>query len=325
MITLKDVASECGVSVSTVSRALNETEQIRPELVKTIRATAERMGYRPNEIARSLKLRRSGVIGILYETAMDHPFFSGVLEALRRSAEKRDYEVMLFSQRHRSGRADSTDTALSRRVDGMIVLYADIREDSLDRLMRNRVPVVSVEDCNRPCPIVTSDYENGTRLLTLEAVRRSHRRIAFLHGEGGVSTARRMEGFRAAMASAGLRGELIPSRFHAGESSAHLILERLRQPDPPDCFLMPDDTSALTAISTLRKRGLSVPEDVGIAGFDGQPWALSLAPELSTYRQDYQGIGETALETLLSMKEEGSGRFRREFLVPGRLIPGETL
>ncbi len=325
MITLKDIAAECGVSVSTVSRALNESDLIRPELTETIRAAAERMGYRPNEIARSLKLDRTGMIGILHDEAMDHPFFSGMLDAIRFSAEKRGYDIMMLSRKQRNSTVDSSDTALSRRADGIIVVYADVREDGLDRLMRNRIPVISVEDCNRPCPIVASDYENGTRQLTLEALRRSHRRIAFVHGESGISTSRRIAGFQAAMASAGLRGELIPSSFYAGESCASLILNRLRQPDAPSCFLLPDDSTALTVLSILRENGLKVPEDVAIAGFDGQRWACALAPRLSTYRQDLRGIGEAALETLLAARAKETYRSRSEIIIPGQLIPGETL
>lgn len=325
MITLKDIAAECHVSVSTVSRALNETDLIRPELVESIRATAERMGYHPNEIARSLKLNRTGMIGILHDEAMDHPYFSGMLDALRLSAEKRGYNIMMLSRKQRDSMADSSDTALSRRVDGIIVVYADVREDGLDRLMRNQIPVISVDDCSRPCPIVASDYENGTRLLTLEALRRSHRRIAFIHGESGISTSRRIDGFRSAMSSAGLRGELIPSNFYAGEDCARLILNRLQQSDAPSCFLLPDDTSALTVLSILRQNGLKVPENVAVAGFDGQRWACALLPRLSTYRQDLQGIGEAALDTLLATRAEGVVRSRSEIVIPGQLIPGETL
>jgi LacI family transcriptional regulator len=325
MITLKDIAAECHVSVSTVSRALNGTDLISPEVTESIRAAAERMGYHPNEIARSLKLNRTGIIGILHDEAMDHPYFSGMLDAIRLSAEKRGYCIMMLSRKQQDSTADSSDTALSRRVDGIICVYADILEAGLDRVMRNQIPVVSVDDCNRPCPIVASDYENGTRLLTLEALRRSHRRIAFIHGESGISTDRRISGFRAAMASAGLQGELIPSRFYAGESCARLILNRLQQADAPTCFLLPDDTTALTVLSILRQNGLQVPRDVAVAGFDGQRWARILAPRLSTYRQDLQAIGEAALDTLFAAGAKGDVRSRSEIIIPGQLIPGETL
>lgn len=325
MITLKDIAAECHVSVSTVSRALNESDLISPEVTGAIRAAAERMGYRPNEIARSLKLNRTGMIGILHDEAMDHPYFSGMLDAIRISAEKRNYGIMMLSGKHRNSAADSSDTALSRRVDGIIVVYADVWEDGLDRVMRNQIPVVSVDDCSRPCPIVTSDYEDGTRQLTLEAIRRSHRRIAFIHGESGISTDRRIAGFQSAMASAGLQGELIPSHFYAGEDCASLILNRLRQADAPSCFLLPDDTTALTVLSILQRSGLKVPQDVAVAGFDGQRWACALAPRLSTYRQDLHGIGEAALDTLLATRAKGVVRSRSEIIIPGQLIPGETL
>ena len=324
MITLKDIAAECRVSVSTVSRALNGSELIRPGLAASIRETAARLGYQPNEVARSLKMNRSWMIGILHDGAVDHPFFSGILEALRISAEKRGCDTVLLSRGKRNNCANSSDLALSRRVDGIIVVYADVAENSLDRLMRNEIPVVSVDDCNRPCPIIASDYENGTRLLTEEAIRRNHRRIAFIHGEPGVSTSRRIAGFQEAMTAHGLAGELIPAAFYSGERCAEIILSRLRRPDSPTCFLLPDDTSALHVLLRLRNAGLHVPEDVAIAGFDGQPWACSQAPELSTFRQDLERIGEAALDKLLSIRNDGAAR-SGEIIIPGTLIPGKTL
>lgn len=325
MITLKDIAAECRVSISTVSRALNGNELIRPELAASIRETAVRMGYQPNEAARSLKLNRSWMIGILHDEAVDHPFFSGMLEALRISAEKRGCDTVLLSRRQRNNSSDSSDLALSRRVDGIIVAYADVADDGLDRLMKNQIPVVSVDDCNRPCPIIASDYENGTRLLTEEAVRRGHRRVVFVHGEPGSSTSRRIAGYRAALAAHGLPEELIPSTFNSAERCARLVLSRLRRPDPPSCFLLPDDTSALYTLNVLRHEGLSVPRDVAVAGFDGQRWARTLFPALSTFRQNLEQIGEAALETLLRSRESGFTRERSEIIIPGALIPGETL
>lgn len=323
MTTLKDIAAACRVSASTVSRALNGTGVVRPELADSIRAVADRLGYQPNEVARSLKMNRTWTIGILHDETVDHPFFSGMLEALRVSAEKRGCDTVLLSRRQRNNSGNALDLALSRRVDGIIVVYADVTEDSLDRLKRNQVPVVSVDDCSLPCPIVSCDYENGTRLLTEEALRRGRRRLAFLHGEAGTSSARRIAGFRSALAAHGLEGELIPATFNDGERCAHLVLDRMSQPNPPDCFLLPDDTSALHTVAALNQAGLRVPGDVGVAGYDGQRWVRALFPALSTFRQPLEAIGEAALERLLSPRNlENSPR---EIVISGALVPGETL
>lgn len=325
MIKLKDIAGSCGVSVSTVSRALNGNSLIRPEVAEKIRAAAREMGYQPNEVARSLKTNRSRMIGILYESDMDHPFFSGLLETLRSSAEKRGYDLALLSRISREDGPDTADLALGRRMDGVVVVYAGITEDGLDRLMQNQIPVVSVDDCSRPCPMIVSDYENGTRILAEEAIRRGRRRIAFLHGEYGYATGLRIKGYREVMAAKGLLEELIPARFNQGGLCAELIRTRLRQPDPPDCFLLPDDNSALTAVQQLKRAGFRIPEDVGIAGFDGQKWVLNYCPELSTFRQNLEGIGEAALEKLLSLRDQKINRSRSEMIITGRLYPGETL
>lgn len=325
MIKLKDIAESCGVSVSTVSRALNGNPLISPEVAEKIRTAAREMGYQPNEVARSLKTNRSRMIGILYESDMDHPFFSGLLEALRSSAEKRGYDLVLLSRSRREDCSDTADLALGRRMDGVIVVYADITEDGLDRLMRNQIPVVSVDDCSRPCPMIVSDYENGTRALTEEAVRRGHRRIAFLHGEYGYATELRIKGYRAAMAAEGLPEELIPARFNRGDLCTELIRNRIGQPEPPDCFLLPEDNSALETIQQLKKAGIRVPEDIAVAGFDGQKWVQNHYPALSTFCQNLEGIGEAAVEKLLSLSGPKINRIRSEMIITGRLYPGETL
>jgi len=325
MTTLKDIAAECRVSVSTVSRALNGTDLIRPELAESIRKTAARMGYLPNEVARSLKMNRTWMIGILHDEAIDHPFFSGMLEALRVSAEKRGYDTVLLSRKQRNNSSDPSTLALSRRVDGIIVVYADVAEDGLDRLMRNQIPVVSVDDCSRPCPIIASDYEDGSRQLTEEAIRRNHRRITLVHGEEGISTLRRIAGYQSAMEAHGLQAELIQAAFNQPELCLEQILRRLKEPGAPTCFLLPEDSSALYVIEHLRARGVRVPEDIGIAGYDGQRWVRSMAPWLSTFHQSVSEIGEAALDRLLAIRGKELLRKRDEVLIPGTLIPGETL
>jgi len=325
MTKLKDIADVCGVSISTVSRALNGSSLIGQETAQEIRNTARRMGYRPNEIARTLKTNRSGMIGILYDTGMNHPFFSGVLEALRTGAEKRGYDIMLLSRNRQENAVDTSDLALTRRVDGVIVAYADPANDELDRLMENRIPVVSVDDCHRPCPMIVSDYEEGTVLLVEEAIRRGRRRIAFFHGEHGFATDLRIQGFQRAMAAHGLTGELIPARFNHGRLCAEMILERRGRPDAPDCCLLPDDYSALDAVNRLNAAGLRVPECIGIAGFDGQDWIRTLCPRLCTFRQNLEGIGEAAIETLLAVRSQGIPFERSQQIIPGTLLDGETL
>ena len=325
MTTLKDVADACNVSVSTVSRALNGNSLIRPEVAAAIRETAQNMGYRPNVAALTLRTNRSWMIGLMYAEAMDHTFFSDVLDSIRTSAELQGYDIVILSRQQRENYADTFDLALARRVDGVIVVYAGDADEGLKRLVRNQIPAVSVDDRRHPCTTIISDYEDGTRQLVEEAVRLGRRRIAFVHGEMGQASELRIRGFRSALNAAGLNGELIPARFHHGELCAERIRQRLSQPDPPDCFLLPDDDSALEVLSRLRNDGLDIPGKIGIAGYDGQKLALRLYPELTTYRQNVAEIGRAAVETLLANRDRDLVHERSERVVPGELLPGSTL
>ena len=163
MVTLKDVAEKCGVSVSTVSRAMNGVELINADRAEEIRAAAREMGYAPNAVARTLKTKRSMTLGILYETRFDHPYFSLLFEAVRSGAEKRGYDLLLLSRIRKNGRLDYSETALSRQMDGVIIVYADPGAYGLHRLLTGNIPVISVDRCDRECRSVSSDYRQDRK------------------------------------------------------------------------------------------------------------------------------------------------------------------
>lgn len=328
MITLKDIAESCGVSVSTVSRALNGVEIVNPERAEAIRAAARRMGYMPNAVARTLKTNRSWMVGILYEDHMNHPFFSRVIDAVRAGAEKRGYDVLFLSRTDRDGRKEYSGSAISRRMDGVVIVYANVDNRSVEKLMSGNIPVVSVDDCDRDCDAVISDYPQGTRRLVQAAYEKGHRRIAFIHGQIGYATCQRLAGYRQAVAELGLPAPdeyVRQGAFNDGRRCAEIIREMMTLPQPPTCILTPDDYSALNAMQLLRERGVLVPRDISLMGYDGIGMGQTLSPRLTTYRQDTAAMGEAIFEALQADIEEGASRRKTETLIRGALIPGETL
>ena len=327
MVTMKDIAQKCGVSVSTVSRVLSGNELISPETSRLVMETAEEMGYMPDVTARTLKTNRSDMIGILYDMMLTHPFFSGIIDAIRTRAEQAGFDVLLLSRVKRDGRMGYTETALSRRMDGIIVIYADVESENVRKLTKGNIPVISIDVYDGQTGAVLSDYREGTRQLTEYAVSRGHRRIALIHGEMGYATRERLEGFRGVMTAHGL--ELPPefiraSAFNHPEQCALETEKLLAMPDPPTCILMPDDYSAINALRLLRDRGISAPEQFSCAGYDGLPLSQAFGPQLTTFRQDTKAIGRSAVEMLLNVIREGPDA-NREITVSGQLIPGETV
>ena len=327
MVTMKDIAGMCGVSVSTVSRVLSGNELISPETARLVTEAAEKMGYRPDMTARTLKTNRSDMIGILYDAPMTHPFFSGVIDAVRTRAEEAGFDVLLLSRVERNGRMDYTETAMSRRMDGIVVIYANAESENVRKLTKGTIPVISIDMYEGQTSNVFSDYREGTRKLTEYAVSKGHRRIALIHGEMGYATQERLEGFRAEMKARGLKlpeAYIRASSFNNPEECALETEKLLALPEPPTCILMPDDYSAINALRILREKGISAPEQFSCAGYDGIPLSQAMKPQLTTFWQDTEAIGRAAVETLLSIILKGP-EANRTVTISGRLIPGGTV
>ena len=324
---MKDIAGMCGVSVSTVSRVLSGNELISPETARLVTEAAEKMGYRPDMTARTLKTNRSDMIGILYDAPMTHPFFSGVIDAVRTRAEEAGFDVLLLSRVERNGRMDYTETAMSRRMDGIVVIYANAESENVRKLTKGTIPVISIDMYEGQTSNVFSDYREGTRKLTEYAVSKGHRRIALIHGEMGYATQERLEGFRAEMKARGLKlpeAYIRASSFNNPEECALETEKLLALPEPPTCILMPDDYSAINALRILREKGISAPEQFSCAGYDGIPLSQAMKPQLTTFWQDTEAIGRAAVETLLSIILKGP-EANRTVTISGRLIPGGTV
>ncbi len=327
MVTMKDIAKLCGVSVSTVSRVLSGNTLISPETTRLVTEAAEKLGYRPDMTARTLKTNRSDLIGILYDAPMTHPFFSGVIDAIRTRAEEAGFDVLLLSRVKRNGRMDYTETALSRRMDGIVVIYADVESENVRKLAKGNIPVISIDVYAGQTSAVLSDYREGTRKLTEYAISRGHSRIALIHGQMGYVTQKRLEGFRATMKAEGLavpEQYIRASSFNNPEECARETEELLSLPEPPTCILMPDDYSAINALRILEEKGISAPEQFSCAGYDGIPLSQAKKPQLTTFWQDTEGIGRAAIEALLNSMLKGP-EANRVITINGKLIPGGTV
>jgi len=324
---MKDIAKSCNVSVSTVSRVLSGNKLISPETSQQVMKTAARLGYTPDFTARSLKTNRSDMIGILFDSHLTHPYFSRVIDAIRIHAEACGFDVLFLSRVKRNGRMDYTETALSRRMDGVVVVYADVESENIRKLTKGNIPVVSVDAEEEDALTVRSDYRQATETMIDWIVGKGHRRIAFIHGQMGYATAKRLEGYQLAMEKHGLEmpeAYIRPGMFNHPEVCARETEALLSLPAPPSCILMPDDYSAVNALRILRKKGLTVPTDFSCASYDGIPLSQVVSPTLTTFRQNTEEIGKKAVELLLSAIQDGVST-PRDVIVHGELIHGETV
>jgi len=323
--TIKDVASELGVSIATVSRALTRPHLLRPKTRERVLHAVERLGYRPNLLARGL--RQGLAQAILFVAPNLSPFFleifAGAEEVTRTS-----HFALLFGNSGGDAEREQYffDQVSSGRADGIILLTgaAPAAYSSGDRQLP---PLVTVLERlpGAAVPVVHTDHQAGATEAMRHLIGLGHRRIAHISGLRKVpSTLRRLEGFRQALAAAGLAApaELLYSGDFSVGSGAAGMQQLMALAHPPTAVLCGNDEMAYGAIRAAHKLGLSVPGDVSIVGFDDQNLAEFYNPPLTTVNIPRQELGRRAAQELI---EQLAGRdVAREVTLPTRLIVRES-
>ncbi|HEX6355663.1 LacI family DNA-binding transcriptional regulator [Actinophytocola sp.] len=304
---MMDVAREAGVSHVTVSRVLNDHPSVRPETRARVEAAIEKLGYRPNSVARALKSRRSSTIGVVLagEELYELP---RILRGVQGAAQRAGYWVNLASWQGGTTR-DLTET-LRRLTDQAVEAIAVIADrpmvvDAMADIVTG-VPISVIMSGNVPNPelgFVEFDQELGARLAVAHLLELGHRHI--VHLAGPTSTfdfLARVEGWRAAMADAPeARGELLEGEFdgNGGYRLAHHLVTRPEE--LPTAIFAGNDLMAMGVLAAFAHHGVKVPDDVSLVGFDDIPGAAYQVPSLTTVRQDFARLGARGVEQVLGL------------------------
>lgn len=329
MVSMKDIAQRCGVSVASVSKALNGQQDIGQETRERILRAADEMGYLTNSAARALKTNRTYHIGVLFvderRSGLAHEYFSAVLNSLKEEAEARGYDIT-FINRH-AGNKPTTylQHCLYRSLDGVIIACVDFNDPQVLELVNSSLPMVTIDHVFNNRMAVVSDNVSGTEALVRHVSGLGHRRIAFIHGERTAVTENRLTGFYRACEELGVEvpGEyVVEGVYHDPDRCGELVRTLLELPEPPTCILLPDDFSAIGGLNAIQKMGLRVPEDVSVTGYDGIHLASVIHPRLTTYYQDTDVLGRTAAAKLVELIEKPRTALLDRFLIPGALREG---
>ena len=332
MVTLKDIANKCGLSVATVSKAMNNMPDISPSTAQRIQEIAREMGYMPNSAARSMKTGRSMIIGMLMflgsESVWTHNYSALVADSIHRTVEDHGYDLTPVSSKGAESMGGYLNYCRYRNYDGVIVVSGGSSDPSLDDLVGSDFPLVTI-DCDLQIrSSVISDNVEGMRRLVRHVYGLGHRRLAFIHGNTSSVTSDRVTGFFSACNELGLEVPdscIKPAHYLSQEESAAATEELLALDEPPTCIFYPDDYACLGGLRALKARGLSVPRDVSVVGYDGTRIAEAIEPQLTTYCQDCENIGASAAEMLLRAIASPRGILPRHIIVPGRLIEGASV
>lgn len=332
MVTLKMLAQNCGVSVATVSKALNGAPDISAETAGRIQRAAADMGYIPCAAAQYLKTSRSHNIGVIFDdgtsSGLTHEHFAYILDSFKRRAESLGYDITLISDQAGPWGSDYINHIRFRNCDGVAVLVADNAGAAAQGMIQAGIPVISVDFHFDNCSCIESDNVQGMQELVRYVYSQGHRKIAAIFGDDNVVTRKRMSSFFRTCAELGLsvpEGYVISGVFHENESSAHATRQLMALADPPTCILFPDDFSFFGGKRAVEDLGLSIPEDISAAGFDGISLGKVIRPPLTTVQQDTAAIGTAAAEELVRAIEEGRAYLPRTQVIPCALIPGGTV
>lgn len=322
MITIRELAKECGMSVSAVSKAMNNKKGISPENAEMVRKKAQELGYFPNAAARTMRTNKSHNIGIMFRNDMAHEYFSLVLEAIRCRASELDYDITFLER----GDMSFLEHAKNRQCDGIIIAAGDFEPEQLKMLADSDMPLVGIDHSFENCSSVYGSNEESMKEIVNYLYGLGHRKIAFFYGEVGEVTLQRLSGFTKGMRSCGLetpREFVMQTGFGNLKAAGNATRELLSADNRPTCILYPDDISVLGGISAIQEMGLKIPEDVCVFGYDGIRLTNMLTPTIATYHQDAKGIGEAAVNQLVAEIEESAQT--RMILVPGKIQEGGTV
>ncbi|MBE5825814.1 MAG: LacI family transcriptional regulator [Butyrivibrio sp.] len=334
MVSLKDISKACGVSIATVSKALNDHSDISKETKERIRAVADELGYHPNAAAQALKTNRSNNIGVLFvdeaNSGLTHDYFSHVLDSFKKKAEQEGFDITFINaDKTRTNNMSYLSHAIYRGFDGVVIACVEFSDPEVTELINSNIPVVTIDHSFYNRISIVSDNIKGIRDLVTYIYEQGHRKIAYIHGrEDTAVTQSRLSSFYKTLQELDVN---IPDEYVIGapyrniEKTLEATNRLLDLPDPPTCILYPDDFAAFGGYNAIRMRGLSVPDDVSVAGYDGIEIARRISPVMTTIVQDTDRIGRMAAAKLIDLINNPKGTLIEQIVIEGRLQPGESV
>lgn len=329
-ITLKDLANEVGVSVTTVSRALAGYSDVAPATRERIETAATDLGYFPNITAQRLRKQRMDTLGFIMPTfgpRFSDPFFSEFIAGIGTEAAEHDYDLLVSTHAPDSEGEKKAYRRAARGgwVDGLIVVRTRENDSRLELLCEKNFPFVAFgrTDCELEFPYVDEDSEAGMRLLVQHFVDLGHERIGFIAPPRGLMFGRyRLRGYYQTMADNGLmtRPEWVVEGDMTQRGGADIVEKLLALTPRPTAIICGNDLMAIGATNRLQQRGLQVGTDIALGGFDDIPLAAYVNPPLTTLHQPIYEIGRRTCRILIDRLKSGNLENQQVLLTPSLVV-----
>ena len=310
-VTIADIAKKLNTTSGTVSRALNNHPAISEQTKKRVLKAAEKLNYRRNNVASSLRLGQTGLIGVIIPSA-EINFFGSVVHGIESLANEHGYNVLIYqSNESAEHEQKGIEAFLNARVDGIMVSMAKETNDHSHFLnvQKTKVPIVFFDRANDELDIdsVVIDDHKGAFIATEHLIEQGYKRIAHISGPQHINIFKeRLKGYRSALRSHNIHFD--PSLVYDGDVSIDAgrlaVKHFLEMPLPPDAIFAVEDFTALGAIKELKQHNISIPDDFGIIGFANESFGEHITPSLSTIDQQTVKMGKEAFNLMIKLIEE---------------------
>lgn len=331
--SLKDIAKACNVSISTVSKAINNRADISESRKKEIQRVAKELNYVPNYMAATLKSKRTRNIGVLLSeqtgTGLLHEHFAKILNSFKDTIEERGYVITLMNASGSPNRLSYAEQCKYMNFDGVFVLCADYQIEEVRELAQADIPMAVIDHVlPGHISIVSNQYGDMMRLMQL-IYDRGHRKIAYIHGMNNEVTKGRVDAYKNFLKEHKVicrKEYLYTCPYRDAEKAVALTKVVLSLKDRPTCILYPDDLTAVAGINIMQELGMNIPKDISVAGYDGINMINVVRPRVTTIRQDTISMGIQAGNKLINRIEfPDTQKSGETVIIDGMVEPGESV
>jgi LacI family transcriptional regulator len=331
MVTIKDIAKELGISINTVSRALNNKPDVASKTREHVLETAKKLGYVPNTLARSLVAGETCTIGFICSDLVN-PFYARIAQGVEETAREAGYTTIIASTNEDdTTERQAVDLMRSKRVDGIVISPTQQSHDHISRLIQENIPFILV---NRhidefQTAYVINNNQHGAYLAVQHLVSLGHKHITHITGPLRISSVKeRINGYRQALQKNDIPYDtnLVIHTDLTLECGYQTTLNLLKRNKMPSAIFAYSDHLAIGAIKAIRELGLSIPENISLAGYDDIEYAQFLDIPLTTVRQPMYEIGQRAINHLIEIiqSDDYQPKEHQEILEPDLIIREST-
>lgn len=303
-VTIYDVAREANVSMATVSRVVNGNPNVKPTTRKKVHEVIERLGYRPNAVARGLASKKTTTVGVIIPD-ISSIFYAELARGIEDIATMYKYNIILSnSDQNQDKEFRLLNTMLGKQVDGIVFMSGNVTDEHVKELQKSEVPIVlaaSIEE-SETIPSVNIDYEQAAYDATKDLIERDHRIIAYVSPPMNepINGVKKLVGYKRALIEANIpyKEELVLEGDYTYDSGIEAFNKLTELEDRPTAIFVGSDEMALGVIHGAQDQGINIPNDIEIIGFDNTRLATMVRPQLTTVVQPMYDIGAVSMRLL---------------------------